>query len=65
MFLDLLWAPDNAVDRPDVPANADGTTNAGTNKAAADMAGSGAATSEDAAADAADDRTMAQPTRKG
>ncbi len=65
MFLDLLWAPDNAVDRPDVHADADGTNKAGTNKADADMAGSGAATSEDAAADGADDRTMAQPTRKG
>jgi len=65
MFLDLLWAPDNAVDRPGVPANADSATSAGTNTAATDMAGSGAATSEYAAADGADDRTMAWPTRKG
>ena len=65
MFLDLLWAPDNAVDRPGVPANADSATSAGTNAAAADMAGSGAATSEYAAADGADGRTMARPTRKG
>ena len=54
MFLDLLWAPDNTVDQPDVPADTDG----------AGVAGSGAATTE-AAAGAPGDRTMAQPTRKG
>ena len=54
MFLDLLWAPDNAVDQPAVPADTDG----------AGMAGSGASATE-AAAGAPGDRTMAQPTRKG
>jgi hypothetical protein len=54
MFLDLMWAPDNAVDHPHVPADTNG----------ADTAGSGAAMTE-AGAGAAGDRTMAQPTRKG
>jgi len=54
MFLDLLWAPDNAVDQPAAPADTDG----------ADMDGSGAATTE-TAADAPGGRAMAQPTRKG
>ncbi len=52
MFLDLLWAPDNAVDRPDVPGDA---ATVSTSTSDVDMAGS----------DAAGDQTMVQPARKG
>ena len=55
MFLDLLWAPDNAVDRPDVAADTSDAAVASTSTGGTDMAGSGAA----------GDRTMAQPARKG
>jgi hypothetical protein len=64
MFLDLLWAPDNAVDRPDVPAGTGDAATVAASTAGADMAGSGASASA-VAADAAGDRTMAQPTKKG
>lgn len=61
MFLDLMWAPDNDVDRAAVPADAEGTTVADMDVAAANTAGPDAGTN----ATGANDQTMAQPTRKG
>ena len=57
MFLDLLWAPDNAVDRPAGSADAapDGTTTAA-DTAASRTSGAPSGTS---------DKTVPQPAQKG
>jgi hypothetical protein len=75
MFLDLMWAPDNDVDRAAAPAGTEGIAATGTSATASDAAGPGTDAEGDAAtaggtgagtgAAGATDRTMAQPTRKG